>query len=81
MLSLNGVIKAGKLHLIMLVFSDEFLILNQIERHQKIYTILTEYLADKLHALSLETYTVDEYKSRYVLVFGCYNSCMILGIS
>ena len=56
--------KEGKLHLKMLVVSDEFLNLNQIERHQKIYTILTEYLADKLHALSLETYTVDEYKSR-----------------
>ena len=56
--------KEGKLHLKMLVVSDEFLNLNQIERHQKIYTILTEYLADKLHALSLEAYTVDEYKSR-----------------
>ena len=41
--------KEGKLHLKMLVVSDEFLDLNQIERHQKIYTILTEYLADKLH--------------------------------
>ena len=56
--------KEGKLHLKMLVVSDEFLNLNQIERHQKIYTILTEYLADKLHALSLETYTVAEYNSR-----------------
>jgi len=56
--------KEGKLHLKMLVVSDEFLNLNQIERHQKIYTILTEYLADKLHALSLEVFTVDEYKSR-----------------
>ena len=55
--------KAGKLHLKMLVVSDEFLNLNQIERHQKIYFILTKYLADKLHALSLETYSVDEYNS------------------
>ena len=56
--------KEGKLHLKMLVVSDEFLDLNQIERHQKVYFILTEYLADKLHALSLETYTVSEYNSR-----------------
>ena len=56
--------KEGKLHLKMLVVSDEFLDLNQIERHQKVYFILKEYLADKLHALSLETYTVSEYKSR-----------------
>ena len=56
--------KEGKLHLKMLVVSDEFLDLNQIERHQKIYFILTEYLADKLHALSLETYTVAEYNNR-----------------
>ena len=55
--------KEGKLHLKMLVVSDEFLNLNQIERHQKIYFILTRYLADKLHALSLETYSVDEYNS------------------
>ena len=56
--------KEGKLHLKMLVVSDEFLDLNQIERHQKVYFILTKYLADKLHALSLETYTVAEYNSR-----------------
>ena len=56
--------KEGKLHLKMLVVSDEFLDLNQIERHQKVYFTLTEYLADKLHALSLETYTVAEYNSR-----------------
>ena len=56
--------KEGKLHLKMLVVSDEFLDSNQIERHQKIYFILTEFLVDKLHALSLETYTVDEYNSR-----------------
>lgn len=56
--------KEGKLHLKMLVVSDEFLDLNQIERHQKVYFILTEFLADKLHALSLETYTVAEYNSR-----------------
>ena len=56
--------KEGKLHLKMLVVSDEFLDLNQIERHQKVYFILTAYLADKLHALSLETYTVTEYNSR-----------------
>ncbi len=56
--------KEGKLHLKMLVISDEFLDLNQIERHQKVYFILKEFLADKLHALSLETYTVAEYKSR-----------------
>ena len=56
--------REGKLHLKMLVVSDEFLDLNQIERHQKVYFILTKYLADKLHALSLETYTVSEYNSR-----------------
>ena len=56
--------KEGKLHLKMLVISDEFLDLNQIERHQKVYFILKEFLAYKLHALSLETYTVAEYKSR-----------------
>ena len=55
--------KEGKLHLKMLVVSDEFLDLNQIERHQKVYFILNEFLADKLHALSLETYTVSEYNS------------------
>ena len=56
--------KEGKLRLKMLVVSDEFLDSNQIERHQKIYFILTDFLADKLHALSLETYTVNEYNSR-----------------
>ena len=53
--------KEGKMHLKMLVVSDEFLSLNQIERHQKIYFFLAKFLTDKLHALSLETYSVDEY--------------------
>ena len=39
--------KEGKLHLKMLVVCDEFLDLNQIERHQRVYFILTEFLADK----------------------------------
>ena len=39
--------KEGKLHLKILVVSDEFLDLNQIERHQRVYFILTEFLADK----------------------------------
>lgn len=55
--------KEGKMHLKMLVVSDEFLGLNQIERHQKIYFVLAKFLADKLHALSLETYSVNEYNS------------------
>lgn len=51
----------GKLHLKMIIVSDEFINLNPVERHQNIYSILADFLAGRLHALSLETYTTKEY--------------------
>ena len=53
--------KEGKLHIKMLVVSDEFINLNSVQRHQKIYSVLADFLANRLHALSLETYTTKEY--------------------
>ena len=46
------------------IVSDDFLGLNSIKRHQKVYVILAKFLENRLHALSLETYSVKEYHQR-----------------
>ena len=54
----------GLMHLKACIVSDDFLDLNSIKRHQKVYDILAKFLESRLHALSLETYTAKEYKQR-----------------
>ena len=51
----------GLMHLKACIVSDDFLDLNSIKRHQKVYDILAKFLESRLHALSLETCTVREY--------------------
>lgn len=54
----------GLMHLKACIVSDDFLDLNSIKRHQKVYDILGKFLESRLHALSLETYTSKEYYQR-----------------
>lgn len=54
----------GLMHLKACIVSDDFLDLNSIKRHQKVYDILSKFLESRLHALSLETYTSKEYYQR-----------------
>ena len=54
----------GLMHLKACIVSDDFLDLNSIKRHQKVYDILAKFLESRLHALSLETYTSKEYYQR-----------------
>jgi BolA protein len=54
----------GLMHLKACIVSDDFLGLNSIKRHQKVYGALAKFLENRLHALSLETYSVKEYHQR-----------------
>lgn len=54
----------GLMHIKACIVSNDFLGLNSIKRHQKVYDILSIFLKNRLHALSLETYSVEEYNQR-----------------
>ena len=53
----------GKMHLRISIVSDDFIDSSLIQRHQIIYSLLTEFLKDELHALSLELKTIEELKA------------------
>ena len=52
--------KEGKMHLKISIVSNDFSGMSPI--HQKVYSLLDEFLKDELHALSLELKTIEELK-------------------
>ena len=50
----------GKMHIWVEIVSDDFVDMNPIQRHQLIYTILSEELEGDLHAISLNLMTSSE---------------------
>jgi BolA protein len=52
--------KEGKMHLKISIVSNDFKDISPIQRHQKVYSVLGEFLKDELHALSLELRTTEE---------------------
>lgn len=51
----------GLTHATIILVSEEFRGLSQIERHKLIYANLKDALAGSLHALCLKTFTPEEY--------------------
>ena len=51
-------------HYKVLIVSDDFKQLVLLKRHQKIYTILEKMIKKEIHALSLQTLTINEYKTK-----------------
>lgn len=58
---INDLVGDGN-HLQAIVVSDAFLGKGLLEQHQMVYAPLTEILKDKLHALSVKTFTFEEWK-------------------
>ncbi len=54
----------GESHFSVVVVSDAFTGLSRVERQRQVYGILSEELADRVHALSLRTLTPDEAEKR-----------------
>ena len=54
--------KEGKMHLKKSIVSNDFSGMSPIQRHQKVYSLLDEFLKDELHSLSLELKTIEELK-------------------
>ena len=52
--------KEGKMHLRISIVSNDFVDTSPIQRHQKVYSLLEDFLKNELHALSLDLKTIDE---------------------
>ena len=51
-------------HYKLVIVSDEFRELQLLKRHKIIYDILKKMIKKEIHALSLQTLTVEEYKNK-----------------
>lgn len=52
-------------HFKVVLVSEEFAPLREVARHQQVYKILADELANKIHALALHTYTPVEWQTRH----------------
>lgn len=59
-LEVNG---DGK-HFDVIIVSDEFIDKSRIERHKKVYDALENKMHDEIHALSMKTFTKQEWESK-----------------
>ncbi len=54
----------GESHFQLVVVSDSFNNLSQVERHRMIYDLLDEEIKTRVHALSIKAWTPEERKSK-----------------
>ncbi|XBC40659.1 MAG: BolA/IbaG family iron-sulfur metabolism protein [Buchnera aphidicola (Nurudea yanoniella)] len=53
-------------HFKIIIVSNDFLKYNLLNRHRKIYYVLSSYISKyKIHGLALHTYTLDEWKNKF----------------
>ena len=57
----------GGYHLNAIIVSDNFIDLELIERHQLVYKALASMIKNEIHALSMKTYTQDEWKEQFLM--------------
>ena len=53
----------GGHHLSAIIVSDDFVSKTLLERHQMVYNALDKMIKKEIHAISMKTYTQDEWKS------------------
>ena len=52
-------------HFKLVLVSDDFKGLSMVKRHQKIYAILSDEMAEKIHALAIHVYTAEEWQAQH----------------
>ncbi|CAL4043320.1 DNA-binding transcriptional regulator BolA [Buchnera aphidicola (Takecallis arundicolens)] len=55
-----------KKHLTIFIVSDIFKNKNILKRHQEVYNVLSKEMCTIIHALSIHTYTMNEWKKCYM---------------
>jgi BolA family transcriptional regulator, general stress-responsive regulator len=71
----HNVPKNSETHFKIILISDDFVELNKVKRHQRIYSILKKELDSGVHALALHLYTIDEWDQKKSRDFAS-PSCM-----
>jgi stress-induced morphogen len=58
---MHSVPKDSETHFKVVIVSEAFTGKRLVQRHQQVYTVLTEWLQNGIHALALHTYTPQEW--------------------
>ncbi|CAL4323419.1 BolA/IbaG family iron-sulfur metabolism protein [Buchnera aphidicola] len=67
-------IKNNKKHLTIIIVSNKFKNQKILKRHQEIYKILSREINNTIHAISMHTYTPEEWKKKkYFKFIKCKN--------
>lgn len=54
-----------EIHFEIIIIDDSFININIIDRHKSVYNIINAYILNKIiHAVSIKTYTCDEWKKK-----------------
>jgi len=53
-------------HFSIIVISDKFLNMPLLERHKMIYSIFSDKIVIEIHAMQIQTYTLDEWKGKKI---------------
>jgi len=53
-------------HFSIIVISDKFLDITLVDRHKMIYSIFSDKIVTEIHAMQIQTYTLDEWKGKNI---------------
>lgn len=54
--------KQNKKHFSILIVSNDFIKISMLNRHRKVYNVLSQEIKNIIYALSIHTYTVSEWR-------------------
>lgn len=61
----HNVPKGSESHFKVTLVSEVFANVRPVQRHQKVYAVLSEELAGSVHALAIHAYTPEEWQARF----------------
>ena len=53
-------------HFSIIVISDKFVDMTLVDRHKMIYSIFSDKIVTEIHAMQIQTYTLDEWKGKNI---------------
>ena len=53
-------------HFSIIVISDKFLNMPLLNRHKMIYSIFSDKIVTEIHAMQIQTYTIEEWKGKNI---------------
>tara|TARA_B100000579_G_scaffold415661_1_gene410479 strand:- start:4404 stop:4658 length:255 start_codon:yes stop_codon:yes gene_type:complete len=53
-------------HFSIIVISDQFIDISLVDRHRMVYSIFKDKIVTEIHALQIQTYTIEEWKKKKI---------------